>query len=362
LDAAALQNKTLRRAFGRLLGCVVDTDFLCRLAVYNPFQALALWARSYVWGLIAMMKSLSLVLLVIALVCSMHSDPAQAQRVFVSATGSDGNPCTFVSPCRTFQHAHDIVPSGGEIDVLDPAGYGALTINKAISIQGHGFSGISAPSGTAITINAGSSDKINLRGLLIDGVGTGNNGISLVTGSALEIQDTLIRNFLGYGIHIGALNPLALLVSNTHISDISSNTNPNGSVYIGGTVTGAFDHVEVENGLHDGIILDGQSSFAVNLTISNSIVAKHVGEGIICHSVNSTPSVLLVQSSTIAHNAGSGLNAFGTGAVLRVTKSAITDNGTGFAFSSGGILESFGDNALRGNTADGAATVTVPLQ
>src|SRR5262245_2868298 len=78
-------------------------------------------------------------------------------RVFVAAQGSDGNPCTFALPCRTFQHAHDTVAAGGEIDVLDPAGYGALTIRKAISIQGHGFAGISvtAPAVDAISIFAG---------------------------------------------------------------------------------------------------------------------------------------------------------------------------------------------------------------
>src|SRR5262245_3295046 len=99
--------------------------------------------------------------------------PGWAQsRVFVAAQGSDGNPCTFALPCRTFQHAHDTVAANGEIDVLDPAGYGALTISKAISIQGHGFAGITGPAGSpAITINAGANDRINLRGLLLDGVG-----------------------------------------------------------------------------------------------------------------------------------------------------------------------------------------------
>src|SRR5262249_4943843 len=99
------------------------------------------------------------------------SNPAQAQtRVFVSATGSDSNPCTFAAPCRAFQHAHDVVAAGGEIDVLDPAGYGAVTITKAISIQGHGFAGIAVPSGgTGIFINAGAFDRVHLAGLLIDG-------------------------------------------------------------------------------------------------------------------------------------------------------------------------------------------------
>src|ERR1022692_1938283 len=89
--------------------------------------------------------------------------PAQAQpsRVFVAAQGSDTSPCTFAQPCRTFQQAHDTVAVGGEIDVLDPAGYGAVTISKAISIQGHGFSGISVSTFIdAMTINAGTTDKV----------------------------------------------------------------------------------------------------------------------------------------------------------------------------------------------------------
>jgi hypothetical protein len=128
--------------------------------------------------------------------CSMHAAPAQAQRVFVSATGSDGNPCTFASPCRTFQHAHNTTAAGGEIDELDPAGYGTVTISKAISIQGHGYAGIAAPNGaTAITINAGLSDEINLRGLLIDGVGSGQAGIVLYGGAVLEIQESFDPRF-----------------------------------------------------------------------------------------------------------------------------------------------------------------------
>src|SRR5215472_17792091 len=87
----------------------------------------------------------------------LNAAPAQTQpaRVFVAAQGSDSNPCTFAAPCRGFQHAHDTVAANGEIDVLDPAGYGALTINKSISIQGHGYAGIAVSSGDGITITAG---------------------------------------------------------------------------------------------------------------------------------------------------------------------------------------------------------------
>jgi len=130
---------------------------------------------------------------------SLISDPAQAQsRVFVAAQGSDSNACTFAAPCRTFQHAHDTVAANGEIDVLDPAGYGAVTITKSISIQGHGFAGISAPSGDAITINVGTFDKVSVRGVLLDGLLSGTNGVTFNSGGSLDIQDCVIRRF-----HVG---------------------------------------------------------------------------------------------------------------------------------------------------------------
>jgi hypothetical protein len=288
------------------------------------------------------------------LALSLSITTAQAQnRVFVAAQGLDSNPCTFAQPCRTFQHAHDVVAANGEIDVLDPAGYGALTITKAISIQGHGFAGISATSGDAITVTANATDKISLRGLLIDGVGTGSKGIALNTGSSLDIQDTLIRNFINNGLYVSAGASATLLVSNTQISDIVGNI---GSVEINGTVTGVFDHVVVARGGFDGIFLNAASPGAINLTLSNSLVTKHSNfTGIDCRS-----SVLLVQNSTIAHN-GVGLSV-GQGAIVRVTRSAITNNVLGFNAPIGSILESFGDNVLRGNNTDGAPTSTIPLK
>src|SRR5262249_31161057 len=119
------------------------------------------------------------------LALSLGTTPTRAQtRVFVAATGSDGNPCTFASPCRTFQHAHDVVAAGGEINVLDPAGYGSVNIMKSISIQAHGFAGISATGGAAITINAGVNGIVNLQGLIIEGGGIGVTGILFNAGKS----------------------------------------------------------------------------------------------------------------------------------------------------------------------------------
>ena len=114
----------------------------------------------------------------LALAAALQAAPAQAQntRSFVSPTGSDSNNCTLGTPCRTLQAAFNVTNAGGEIAVLGTAGYGVLTINKAISIVNPGAfeAGIAVPSGgTGIVINAGSTDAISLRGLTIEGAGVG---------------------------------------------------------------------------------------------------------------------------------------------------------------------------------------------
>jgi hypothetical protein len=151
-----------------------------------------------------------LALLAIALAVSLQAIPAQAQpiRTFVALTGSDSNPCTFALPCKSAQHAHDVVATGGEVRMLDPGSYGLLTITKSISILGDGHGGIAAQNGaTAITINAQASDQINLRGLVLEGFDTGNTGILFISGAALNIQDTIIRNFTSLGVDFHPVGP-----------------------------------------------------------------------------------------------------------------------------------------------------------
>src|SRR5262249_47962717 len=105
------------------------------------------------------------------------------------------------TPCKTFQRAHDATLANGEITVLDPGGYGALTINKTISIinDGVGEAGVLVSGGaTAITIAAGPNDAISLRGLTIKGIGFGGgNGIRFTSGKSLNVEGCAIRNLVG---------------------------------------------------------------------------------------------------------------------------------------------------------------------
>src|SRR5262245_6657915 len=209
----------------------------------------------------------------IALLWAFQGERAQAQpaRVFVAAQGSDGNPCTFALPCRTFQHAHDAVAAGGEIDVLDPAGYGAVIITKSISIQGHGLSGISTASGgTAVTINGGGSDNINLSGLLIEGAGAGLQGIKFNTGKSLIVQDCVIRGLTASGIAFTPTVTSALAVSSTLLANngaYGALVQPSGGV----NVTAVFNAVEAHNNALDGIGVLGTLTLGpLDATVTNS--------------------------------------------------------------------------------------------
>ena len=311
---------------------------------------------------------LALMVLATMLACALGILPAQAQpaRVFVAAQGSDANACTFAAPCRTFQHAHDVVAAGGEIDVLDPAGYGVLTINKAISIQGHGFAGISAPGAAAkaIVINAGASDKINLRALLIDGVGTGQYGIVFNSGASLNVQDSLIRNFTGGAIRFVPSASSQLFVSDTVVTDNAGDgftIAPSGS----GSVSVVLERVESDNNAADGIYVDGSGTTGpINATISESVFAKNAVHGIEANS--SSPSAgginVMVRACSVTGSGVRGVLASQVGVTVRVTRSTITGNAVGWAAASSGTLLSYGDNNVDGNTTDGTPSGTIPAK
>jgi Right handed beta helix region len=160
-------------------------------------------------------------LLLTLIITTLASMPAHAQRVFVSGHGLDTNPCTVAQPCRTFQHAYNTVPANGEIDVLDPAGYGPLTITKGISIQAHGFGGITQAAGAGIIIYVTTSDPVTLNGLLIDGAGTGTIGIHITSGPSVQILNSVVRHFQ-HGIYSNtSASPSNLLIEDTITSDNS---------------------------------------------------------------------------------------------------------------------------------------------
>src|SRR5579862_1314580 len=130
---------------------------------------------------------------------------AQATRTWVSGIGDDANPCSRTAPCKTFAGALPKTAAGGEIDVLDPGTFGAMTVTKAITIDGGGgvVASVSGSSGSnGVTVNAQSGDVVTLRNLSIFGAGTGTNGVRFLAGRALHIEHCYISSFSNHGIDI----------------------------------------------------------------------------------------------------------------------------------------------------------------
>src|SRR5579863_5107306 len=136
-------------------------------------------------------RSFNILGVAVVAVC-LHAAPAQAQatRTWVSGVGDDVNPCSRTAPCKTFAGAITKTAPGGEINVLDPGGFGAVTITKSISIISAGpvAAGVLVAGTNGIVVSVASTDKVLLEGLDIEGVGTGLNGVSVIGGGKVTIR------------------------------------------------------------------------------------------------------------------------------------------------------------------------------
>jgi hypothetical protein len=309
----------------------------------------------------------STIVLGLLFISSLHATPAQAQPrlVFVSGHGSDSNPCTDASPCRTFNQAYAVVAAGGEIDVLDPAGYGSLTIRKSISIQGHGVAGITPAAGPseAIEIDAGQSDQVNLNGLIIDGVHFGATGIAFISGGSLVIENSVVRNWNSSGIAIAPTNPATINISNTLVAD-----NGGHGIFIqpplhsNDTVIATFYRVEVYNNAQKGIGKYTNLGGLIFATVVDS-VAAHNGTNFYALGVSdcsrAISSFMRVFRSTSSQRTGSGTGILAEDhAQIAVGQSSLFSYSNGeiageWLVSTCGQVISFGDNDATGAAPNG---------
>src|SRR5438128_5357999 len=130
---------------------------------------------------------------------------AQATRTWVSGVGDDVNPCSRTAPCKTFAGAISKTALGGVINAIDSGGFGTVTITKSITIDGSGvLAGILAAMTNGININItnpiDTAKAVRIRGLTIDGVGTGIQGINVVATNSVTIEETVIDGFTKNGL------------------------------------------------------------------------------------------------------------------------------------------------------------------
>jgi hypothetical protein len=283
-----------------------------------------------------------------------------AERSFVSGDGTDAGTCERQAPCRTFGYAITQAPAGGEIVAVDSAGYGPVTITKSISLIGARgvHAGIMTPSGDAISVNAGTSDRVVLRNLYLNGAKGADNGVVYNSASSLVIEDCVIANFTGgffggFGIVRNANSPD---VAQLTVADTVLRGNGLGLV-VGDNGSGGLTGVEVD---HSRAVLNGAGFVfegGADATITDSLAARNTAAGFEVDGL-SRAGRLFMERDTATGN-GTGILAVGSLAQAVVSNSTIVDNTIGLGLS-GGQLISRVNNTLFGNQVDGAFSGTIP--
>ena len=306
--------------------------------------------------------------------------PAQAQatRTWVSGVGDDANPCSRTAPCKTFAGAISKSAAGGEINCLDPGGFGGVTITKALSIVCQYTEGgvLSAGAGVnGVIVNAGVNDHVYLRGIDFHGAGSAQNAIRFLAGASLTVEDCVIRSYNatnGLGISFLPSGASRLNLSNVTINNNGA-SGTGGGVLIqptgaGGSARVSMNNVRITSNFNNGLFVNttgATNGNGVQVAIENSQIDNNV-TGISILQPGGTQNVQMsVTDTDIVGNSSIGVTAAGAGTVARFDGTTITSNTLGISSSSGAQLISYGGNRLDGNPAigapgDGAFTSTIP--
>jgi Right handed beta helix region len=237
---------------------------------------------------------------------------AQATRTWVSGVGDDVNPCSRTAPCKTFAGAISKTAVGGEISVLDPGGYGTVTITKPITISGVGEQASILASGvTGINVNITmvitppQQNVVTLRNLQINGAGTtlGLHGVRVFGATTVILDNVNIFGFSTAGVKAEDTSKVTI------VGGVISNINGGGSTGI-----------------------------AVWSTESSTINVEHTQ--MIGNNIAVQPDL---------------------GSQIRLSDTTVYENKTGYACGTGGTLVSAGNNRKAGNTGGVVATCVPTL-
>ena len=279
------------------------------------------------------------------LVALLYAAPAQAQtRTWVSGVGNDANPCSRTAPCKTFAGAISKTAASGEINCLDPGGFGAVTITKAMTIACEGVTAGVLVSGTnAIIVSAGPTDQVTLRGLDINGAGTGINGIRFLAGKALIVDNCQIYEFTTNGIDVAlGASGSSVTVKDTRINNLGG-VGIRVTTTVGGVSLSA-DHVNISR-VSSGV----EAAAGGNASVSNSIMTT-ASNGVLA---SANGAVMTVANSVMSSN-NVGANATVSGATIALTNSDLFANNTAVGAAVGSNFISGANNKLSGNASPGA--------
>ena len=277
---------------------------------------------------------------------------AQATRTWVSGVGDDVNPCSRTAPCKTFAGAISKTAKDGEISVLDPGGYGAVTITKSIYINGThgaGYGSILASLVNGVIVNITDVNDVRkavrLRALDINGVSTGINGVSILSANNVWVEDSVIDGNTGNGTTSGMGIRLASSAScNLYVTDTMIHKTVTG---IRVTATTGFAVANIRNSNLEG------NTNGLNVTTNGFATVQDTR-----FAANSTNGVVTSSGGTatlrdnIFSNNGTAINA-GAGTTVRSLSNILNNNTTGFGGTTA-VIQTDGQNKNVANGTPGA--------
>jgi hypothetical protein len=284
------------------------------------------------------MKALGYWLLAFAVVAGLPITAAQAQpfaRTWVSAaTGSDDNACTRTSPCATWAGALAKTLPYGEIDALDPGGYGAVTITQSVSLynEGVGEAGITVTGASAIVIDA-PQGTVNLRGLTLNGSDNAENGVLIQSASEVNIENCVIQGFTSSGQLAGVyVNPTTILgTASVAIGGSSIRGNNAGVIIKPGSQAYAYvtiDHSRITSNIGAGVRIDGSGGGNIYATVTDTNVSLNGANGVYAVSDNSNVLVSLMRD-VFSINNEYGVEASGIHTIVTIGESVMLSNQAG---------------------------------
>lgn len=300
---------------------------------------------------------------------------AQATRTWVSGVGDDANPCSRTAPCKTYAGAISKTAPGGEMDAIDPGGFGAVTITKSITIDGQGpLASILASGQNGIVINAGVNDVVTIRNISISGSPTspGLSGIRIQSAKSVIIEDCVIFNFQDSSTGFGINDVRTSGVGNLFIKNTSILNNRGAAIQInpaaGSPVNATLNNLHLENTtVGSGLIVLSSA----NVTVRDSVISGNATAGIYADQLNGV--VVLQSDNNSITNNGTGINTVTTttggggpvgpgspgggggggtvttvGPTVRLSNTMVSGNNNGLV---GGNIFSYGNNKIAGNNA-----------
>ena len=240
--------------------------------------------------------------------------------------------------------------AGGEISVLDPGGFGAVTITKSITINGDGtLAGILHSATNGIIINA-AGIKVNLRSLSLQGAGTtlGTNGIRILNASEVNIENCTIENVSGFGIEIAPTAVCGVTIKRTTIRGCAGGAvvaQPNAA-------TGVAVNIS-KSSLNDSLF-GFRAGDNVKAVLDDCVLAGNNNNGVTVNNSGGAATKVTVSRCTINDTGGFGVISSGATSTVFISNNVIFNNVTGVGTQTGGAMTSLGNNNIRGNTTDGA--------